>query len=202
MTGNKLSGITPVILAGGKSSRMGRNKSFVTLAGKPLIEVVLDTVTSVFLQPPVIVTNSPELYKYLNLTMAGDIFIDKGPLAGIHAGLTHSPTAYSFVFGCDMPFLDTEFVKFMVERLQDEQVLIPRCGKWVEPLHALYAHDCLPFIEEKLNHNICKIQAFFPGVRTGYVDINEYNYELDCFLNINSQADLEKAETVFLKCNK
>ncbi|HWR43328.1 molybdenum cofactor guanylyltransferase [Sporomusa sp.] len=202
MTSSKLNSITPVILAGGKSSRMGRNKSFVTLAGKPLIEIVIDTVTSIFPQPPVIVTNSPGLYEYLGLTMAGDIYQEKGPLAGIHTGLIHSSTAYSFVFGCDMPFLDTEFIKFMVSRLHDEQVLIPRNGKWVEPLHALYAQNCLPYIEVKLNHDICRIQSFFSEVYIGYVDVNEYGHNLKCFANINSQADLAAAETIYEKSNK
>lgn len=198
----RLSDITPVILAGGKSSRMGRNKSFVTLEGKPLIEIVLDTVNSIFIQPPVIITNSPELYEYLDVTLAGDIYKAKGPLAGIHAGLIHSSTAYSFVFACDMPFLDVNFIRFMVSRLQEEQVLIPRDGNLVEPLHAVYAHSCLPHIEEKLNSNICKIQAFFSAVRIGYVDMNEYEHALNCFANINSEADLAVAETVLLKPNK
>lgn len=78
MNNSKFRSITPVILAGGKSSRMGRNKSFVTLAGKPLIEIVLDIVAGIFSQPPVIITNSPGLYEYLGLTMAGDIYKDKG----------------------------------------------------------------------------------------------------------------------------
>lgn len=202
MSNSKLQSITPVILAGGKSSRMGRNKSFVTLAGKSLIEIVLDTVTSVFPQPPVIITNSPGLYEHLGVTMASDIYKDKGPLAGIHTGLIHSSTAYSFVIGCDMPFLDAGFIKFMVARLHDEQVLIPRSGKWVEPLHALYAASCLPFIEAKLNQDICKIQAFFPDVHIKYVDIKEYGHGINCFANINSQADLAAAETLYLKSNK
>lgn len=202
MSKSKLHSITPVILAGGKSSRMGRNKSFVTLAGKSLIEIVLDTVLSVFPQPPVIITNSPGLYEHLGVTIASDIYKDKGPLAGIHAGLIYSSTAYSFVIGCDMPFLDADFIKFMVARLQNEQVLIPRSGKWVEPLHALYAASCLPIIETKLNQDICKIQAFFPDVRVRYLDVNEYGQDINCFANINSQADLLAAEALYLKPNK
>ncbi|MDF2569180.1 MAG: mobA 2 [Sporomusa sp.] len=202
MTSSKLSSITPVILAGGKSSRMGRNKSFVTLAGKPLIEIVVESVTGVFPQPPVIVTNSPGLYEHLGLKMAGDIYKGKGPLAGIHTGLIHSVTDYIFVFGCDMPFLDTEFIHFMVAHLNNQQVLIPRNGKWFEPLHALYAHNCLPYIEAKLDQDICKIQDFFSDVHVGYVEINDYGRSLSCFSNINSPTDLAVAETVYIKPNK
>lgn len=101
-----------------------------------------------------------------------------------------------------MPFLDAGFIRYMVKRLATEQVLIPRAGDWVEPLHAIYAQSCLPEIEANLRQNICKIQSFFPKVRVGYLDVEEYGHSLNCFTNINSQADLTAAETVYFKSNK
>lgn len=128
--------ITPFILSGGKSRRMGMNKSFIRLGGRLLIEIIVEKVAKIFMTQPVIVTNQPAEYAYLGCAMVGDIFKDKGPLGGIHAGLTNSPTPYIFVFTCDMPFIEDTLVYYMLNRLTQEDVLIPRRDETVEPLHA------------------------------------------------------------------
>ncbi|HML89179.1 MAG TPA: molybdenum cofactor guanylyltransferase [Methylomusa anaerophila] len=192
--------ITPFILSGGKSRRMGTNKSFVKLGNQPLIEIMVTKLASIFDKKPVILTNSEEEYAYLNCEMVGDIIKNKGPLAGLHAALTWAPTQYSFVFACDMPFINGDFIRYMVNRLADEDILIPFNGESVEPLHAIYSKNCLAPIESCLFHDRRSIKDFFPAVTIHYIGEEEWKQfgtDLDCFMNINTVADLEKARSIW-----
>lgn len=193
---SKNKAVTPIILAGGKSRRMGTNKSFVLLGGKPMIEVVLDKISPLFTQPPLLVTNTPQLYAYLGVAMVGDIIKDKGPLGGIHAGLTASKTESNFVFGCDMPFLQASLINYMLEKSGQEDLFIPHYGECLEPLHAIYSKSCLPAIEEQLAKGSLKIQSFFPAVTIKYLEkeeIYQFSSSFNCFSNINTIKDLENA---------
>lgn len=199
-TQNEIS-VRPILLAGGKSSRMGQNKSFVLLDGQPLIEMVLQKIMPLFSLPPLLVTNSHELYSYLGVEMVGDIILEKGPLGGIHAGLTCSQTEYNFIFGCDMPFIQANLIRYMMDSLQGEDVLMP-CYNGTQPLHSIYARRCLPFIEESLQQGNQKIIAFLPNIKVRYLTAEEImkiaGFE-QSFININNHQELEQAR---LLCDK
>lgn len=190
--------VTPLILAGGKSKRMGTNKSFVLFAGKPMIEVMIERIRGVFSLPPILITNSPELYSYLGLEMVEDIVKERGPLGGIHAGLKNSTTQFNFIFGCDMPFLNLDLINYMTERVgEDTDIVIPRYGNCVEPLYAIYSRACLRAIETQINLGSLRIQSFFSQVKISYIDQSEivrFDPELTCFSNINTKEDLEQAQ--------
>lgn len=189
--------ITPYILSGGKSRRMGENKSFVKLGGKPLIEIVLKKITDSFAREPIIIANYPDEYKYLGCEIIGDIFKDRGPLGGIHTALLHALTHNIFIVACDMPFIESSFIEYMAKRLGPEDVLIPHNGENVEPLHAIYSKNCLPAIELHLHKEHCCVQSFFQDVIIKYIthtemvclDLPEYY-----FLNVNTIEDLNKAK--------
>lgn len=188
--------ITPFILSGGKSRRMGTNKSFVSLSGRPLIEIVKEKVDGIFAKTPIIITNHFDDYEYLGCEMVADIIKDQGPLAGIHAALLSSPTPYIFVFACDMPFIEESFVHYMLKRLGQEDVLIPRHRENVEPLHAVYSKQCLGAIEAHLHQERRCVQSFFPHVNIAYVEQDEMDrLKLPdwYFLNVNTKEDLNRA---------
>lgn len=187
--------IRPILLAGGKSSRMGENKSFVLLEGVPLIEVVLRKISPLFSLPPLLVTNSPELYSYLGIEMTGDIIPGRGPLGGIHAGLICSKQEYNFVFACDMPFIHGDLIEYMMADFQGEDVLMPNYNG-AQPLHAIYGKKCLPFIEKQLHQGQGKIIAFLSEVQVRYLEIAEIlgiSGVEESFININNYEELEKA---------
>lgn len=187
--------ITPLILVGGKSQRMGTNKSFVLLDGKPMLEVVLSIIRPLFSHQPILVANSSNLYAHLNLPIVEDIYKEKGPLGGIHAALSYSSTPYIFVFGCDMPFLQPALIEYMVNKLEDEDILIPRDGKRIEPLHAIYSKNCLPAVEAQIRQGSFKIQSFFSQVRIKYLEKEDLAvFGQSCFSNINNQEELVKAQ--------
>ena len=176
---------------------MGTNKSFVKLGGKPLIEIIIEKIANIFGRNPVIITNHPKEHKYLGCEMVGDIVKDTGPLGGIYTGLIHSPTPYIFAFACDMPYIEQIFIQYMVECLEREDILIPRKGENVEPLHAIYSKQCLPAIEAHLHAGHRRVQSFFQDVNIVYVEQAEMarlKLKDYYFLNVNTVADLNKAE--------
>jgi len=191
--------VTPVVLAGGKSSRMGGNKSFVFLNNKRLIDTIIDLLQTVFNELEIIlVTNSPEDYKYLQARLVEDIIRHKGPLGGLHTALTHSSTSYVFIFGCDMPFINPSLISYMVERLEGEDIVIPRIDGSLEPLHAIYSKNCLPKILKYLDQDNPRLDVFFHEAKIKYIEKEEiqiFDPLLKSFANINTRADLMNAES-------
>ncbi|EGO65355.1 molybdenum cofactor guanylyltransferase [Acetonema longum] len=191
-----LAGIVPVILAGGKSSRMGWNKSLAIMGGARIIEIVAGKVSGLFSAQLLLVTNTPDVYRYLGMTMVSDIFTDMGPLAGIHAALRHTTAPGIFVCGCDMPFISEKLIRHMAGLAQDYDVVVPRQDSArPEPLHAIYSRRCLEAIGFCLTRGQRRIAAFFPEVSVRYIDEAEIRTVApgrDIFLNINTPAELEK----------
>lgn len=147
--GEKIKGVAGVILAGGKSSRMGRNKALLTYNGRPLIESIYLTMAELFGQVA-IVTNTPEEYDFLPCLKIPDIHTGMGSIAGIHAGLLWSPEERIFVVGCDMPFLEKELVRRLAALSLDENGVVPCSPAGLEPLHAIYSKRILPLLEKAL----------------------------------------------------
>lgn len=145
----KIKGVAGVILAGGKSSRMGRNKALLPYNGTPLIESVYRVMAELF-EKVAIVTNSPDEYAFLPCPKIPDIHVGKGSIAGIHAGLAWSPEERLFVVGCDMPFLEKELIRHLAALSAGESGVVPCTPGGLEPLHAIYAKRLLPLLDEAL----------------------------------------------------
>ena len=105
--------VSGVILAGGKSSRYGKNKAFIKINGIPLIEKVITVMGSVF-QELIIITNTPHKYSHLRLPVYKDLIEGLGPLGGIFTGLTAISKDAGFFVACDMPSLNRELLRHMV----------------------------------------------------------------------------------------
>lgn len=196
----QLEDIAPVILAGGKSSRMGSNKSFVTLGGKPLLEAIADNMSNWFGSEPLLVTNTPEDYAYLRLPMTDDIYKGMGPLGGIHAALRWTSKSHIFVCGCDMPFIAKELIEYLTTLVQGYDVVMARDGSLPEPLHALYSSNCLPAVEGCLVKGERRIITFFNQVRVRYierVEAERYSPGGLAFMNINTPEDLTVARRIW-----
>lgn len=183
-------------MAGGKSSRMGTDKSFVPFLGKPMIEHVLEAVAGLGRQE-ILITNKPADYAYLDLPMYGDIYHDKGPLGGFHSALIHAPTPYILVVACDMPWLNRSLLEFMISIRETADIIVPRWEKYPEPLHAVYSQRCLDPITANLESGLLKLTAFFGKVRVNYLErktIAQYDPEGQSFRNVNTPEELELAK--------
>lgn len=191
---------TSIVLAGGKNLRLGRYKALETVCGKTLIERVVERLRP--LTDRILVVTSQE---ELPLTVTGvevlvDVYPGRGPLGGIYTGLLASRSLYSVVAACDMPFLNTELLRYMIELSPDFDVVIPRLGEeMVEPLHAIYSRNCLDNMKTQLERNQLRINSLLNAVRVRYVERAEcqrFDPQLLSFFNINYQSDLDRANVL------
>jgi molybdopterin-guanine dinucleotide biosynthesis protein A len=189
--------VTVALLAGGKSSRMGTDKSFVRVLGRPLIEEVLAQVAGLGSET-LIVTNRPDDYRYLGLPLFSDVLPDKGALGGIYTALHSATQPYVFCLACDMPFIVRPLLDYFVTLLPDANadVIMPRLGAEAEPFRALYARTCLAPIRAALDAGKMRVISFFPEVRMRFVDepeIDRFDPAHRSFFNVNTPEDLAQA---------
>ncbi len=187
--------MTAVILAGGKSSRMGSNKAFLKLNGKTFIELQIELLRKMF-DEIIISANSPSEYEYLNLPILKDLYPDKGPLAGIYTSLINSNSFYTFMLACDMPFVDLKLIKHLQNLIQEYDVVIPKSKKGLEPLHAFYSTNCIDPIKKELDANNLRIISFLPHVNVKIVELDSLTVS-DSFKNsiknLNTRDEYEVA---------
>lgn len=195
-----------VILAGGKSTRMGRNKALLDFGGETLIERVFRILRGAF-EEVIVSANDTQAYEFLGARVVCDVFANAGSLAGIHSGLVHARGQHCFVVACDMPFVNVELVRYLHGFTNEFDVVIPqsRYGEHsrtgLEPLHSFYSRRCIPHIEEQLRSNNLRIIDFFDHVSVRRVTIDEVRAcdpeELSYF-NINTPEKYERARARLL----
>lgn len=189
--GRKKADVTGIILAGGKSSRMGKNKALLDIGGERIIDKAVSLFKSLF-KEVILVTNTPEEYAGLDVKVVPDIFPGKGSLGGIYTGLAYASCDYSFIVSCDMPFLKRELIEFLIELKGDFDVVVPRLRTGHEPLHAVYSKECLKPIEILIKKDDLRIIGFYPKVRVKEVSEDEiapFISEPSPFININTPED-------------
>jgi len=186
---------TTAIMAGGKSSRMGTDKAFVPLLGKPMIEHVLERVSGLG-DEQIIISNSPGKYRYLGLPVYSDIYEDHGPLGGLHAALAQATYEHVLVVACDMPWLNHSLLAYMVSLRYTADVIVPRWTEFPEPLHAVYSKACLDAVTGCLEAQRLKLIAFYSQVRIRFLERGElarFDAGGRSFANINTPGDLSQA---------
>lgn len=189
--------VTSIVLAGGKSRRLGRNKALETIADRSLIERVIEQLRPLANQ--ILIVTSEEQSR-LPIAYKGKILVDlypgKGPLGGIYTGLRASPSSRSLVVACDMPFLNTELLSYMIKISASFDLVVPRLNNMVEPLHAVYSKDCLTPIGHLLKLGKLSALELLPLVNVRYVEgeeIQRFDPELLSIFNVNTEDDLEEA---------
>jgi len=199
----KLPSLTAIILAGGKSSRMGsdKNKSMLRLNGKYLIDIVISKLKRV-VGDNIIIVGPPERYLSYKQVVP-DLFSQKGPLVGIYSGLKASSSQYNLVVGCDMPFLEVKLLQYMTKIINSNDIVIPHYNdSYIEPLCAIYSKRCLETIERNLAEHIFSVRAIFPHLKVKFVEdeeIKKYDPKFYSFFNVNFKHDFRKAEELIKK---
>lgn len=189
---NSLTSVTAFILAGGKSSRMGEDKGLMIFDGKHLIVHLIDLLKPIFKDVQIITNN--EEYSKFELTIRKDIIKNKGPLAGIYAGLTYSETPWNYFVACDMPFISAKVIEYLANSIKDDDLVIPFYQQYPEPLCAFYNISCLPVIEKQLTNGDNKIQNIFPLLKLVTVEVTElFLPKQNPFRNLNTKEDLHNS---------
>jgi molybdopterin-guanine dinucleotide biosynthesis protein A len=189
---------TGIVLAGGKSSRMGSNKALIQFGGKRLIEIAVDRLSGLF--PEVlIIANDPDQYAYLGVTILADLIPNSGPLGGLYTGLSAASHARAFFSACDMPFLNADLISFLVREADGWDIVVPRVAGELHPMHAVYAKTCLPYMKDAIESGRLKIAGFFPNVRVKQIDepaLRTVDPDLLGLMNLNTPLELERAEAI------
>lgn len=190
--------VSVVVLAGGKSKRLGRDKSRLVLDGQPLLARIVGQLSTLS-DDLIVVTNDSARLEGMDLAvrLVPDEQRGVGSLMGIYSGLKAARHPHALALACDMPFLSLPLLRYMLPLAVDYDVVIPRVGGWVEPLHAIYGKTCLPAMSQLLEQNRRQIIAFFDDVRVRYVEeheIDRFDPQHLSFVNVNTPEDWERVQ--------
>ncbi|MFC2066531.1 molybdenum cofactor guanylyltransferase [Chloroflexota bacterium] len=187
-----------IILAGGKGVRLGYDKVLETIGNRSLLQQVTSCVSS-FCTDIIIVTAQSRTIPQLGHSkskIVTDTIPGKGPLGGIYTGLVTSDSFYNLVVASDMPFLNQDLLHYMIQLSTDFDIVVPRVGSLVEPLHAVYSKSCIAPIETMIKNDNLSVNQLLSLVKVRYVETDEvdrFDPERLSFFNINTKADLKKA---------
>jgi molybdopterin-guanine dinucleotide biosynthesis protein A len=195
--------VTGVLLAGGKSRRMGEDKRHLVVGEQTLLERGLAVLQSVFCEVLVVIAqDSPPLS--IDARVVRDLVPDCGSLGGLYTGLTQATTPYIFVVACDMPFLNQTAIAQFTSRRGAADIVMARLADRLHPMHALYSKRCVPALEEMIRERQFKIQEVVShsSLRVHYVteaDLLTIDPSGHSFYNVNTMADLEAARSLLAR---
>ena len=194
--------ISCIILAGGKSLRLGHDKITEKVGNTTLLEKVISRIDSLS-KEIVIVTAEEKSFSQIadnpKVKTVCDIFPGRGSLGGIYTGLVKSNSFYNFVIAADMPFLNRDLLAYMIEVADGFDYVIPHIGSFFEPLHSIYSKDCVSPIETMIERDRKVIIELFEFVKVKYVEaeeIDRFDPRHLSFFNINTFEDLELARKI------
>lgn len=193
MDQGSLHNITGVILVGGKSRRMGRDKAFLQIAGKTLFEGVLEIFRECF-DRIILVGDRAERFAGYSLPVLPDIYPGSA-LGGLYTGLHHSATEHVFVGSCDLPFPNKAVVRHLCLLKSDFDAVVPTTEHGFEPLFALYAKSCLGPMRELLESGNFCAYGYYPKVRVRYVkheELGRLDRDGRSFVNVNTPEEFER----------
>jgi molybdopterin-guanine dinucleotide biosynthesis protein A len=189
--------VTGVLLAGGKSLRMGQDKRYLIVGEQTILERGLGVLRSMFHEILVVIAqDSPPLK--IDARVVRDLVPDCGSLGGIYTGLTQATTPYIFAVACDMPFLNQAVIAQFTDRRNTADIVMARLAARLHPMHALYSKKCLPAMEQMIAAQQLKIQGLLShsSLRVQYIteaDLLSIDPSWRSFHNVNTPADLEAA---------
>lgn len=186
--------LSSIILAGGKSTRMGFDKQLLEIKGELIVKYLGRRLKTHF-KEVIVVTNTPELYEGEDFILTKDIYPGLGPLAGIHAGLEKTTTKGAFVIACDMPNVCGEFIKYVKSKFLKEELdgIVSRVNGFIEPMNGIYSKELFFELEERLKSKNLKLRDLVENKNFFVVEekkIMEFPKGIEIFRNINDKEEL------------
>ena len=194
--------LSVAILAGGKSSRMGTDKALLFIEGKTMIEHIIAQVKDIG-DEVIVITNTPERYKFLGLPLFADVIPDKGALGGLYTAIDAASHPYTLILACDMPFVNRDLLNHLKSLMSECDAVVPKIfppegekkkSGTAEPLRAIYSKACLAPIRKCIDDDNLKMIAFFRDIKLRWVDedeIRKFDPELVTFMNANTPEEFE-----------
>lgn len=191
---------TAVVLAGGRSTRMGVDKAFVDLGGRPLVEWVLDALEPLTRSFVIVANDLARFRAYeARARLVADDPPQGGPLAALRAGLRTAREPWAFATSCDAPFLQPAFVQRLARFARGHDAALPGDPEERWPLSAFYHRRCIPAMDRAVQRGEQKLIAFHEGVDVRWVppeELRPADPELRSLWNLNTPAELAKARAL------
>jgi len=193
---------TAVILAGGKSKRMGKNKELLNINNRRLVEMQISKLERDF-EDIIVITNYPQYYHGLNCRTFTDIIKNKGPIGGIYTGLVNSSSLHTYFLACDMPVINIEYIKFLKNNLKKKKykACITLLGEWIEPFNAFYSKEMIEDVKNYINEGGHSVHKLVKNLNVLFIEekkARKFSPNWDMFINFNTKEDVES----FLKENE
>lgn len=190
--------VSGIILAGGKSQRLGRNKAFEKISGEQLICTVNRKLREVAGEIIIVTSRETSNFDYPpEAKVLVDIVPGKGPLSGILTGLSATVSECSVVAACDMPFINVQLLRYLIERSPGYDAVVPHSSAdTIEPLCAVYSKRCINALKRNLESGRLDIRSLFSQIKANYIPVEEcrkIDPELLSFINVNNPDDLKRA---------
>ncbi len=184
--------VTGIVLAGGKSSRMGFDKCFLEYKNITFVERALKLLSNI--SDKIILSSNNHLFEKFKAEIVSDLFKDIGPISGIYSSLLKSKTETNILIPCDLPYLTTELLNFLLNKSADFDAVVPVFNQKAEPLVGVYKKSLLPKIEEKIIQKQYKILSLLENSKTLFFPIHKNLdfYSENLFDNINTIEDFEQ----------
>ncbi len=187
--------VTGIILAGGKSSRMGAEKGLQLLCGKPMISYAIEALTGLCSQ--IIISSSSNAYSGFGFNIVADEFPDIGPMGGIYSSLKQSTSTKNLILSCDLPLVTHQLMEYILQQGEKYEVAVPwEGGRHYEPLCGFYNRSVINKLKSFIEKGNYKLPDLFEEININQLIINEKSavHQPNLFLNVNTSADLLKAE--------
>jgi molybdopterin-guanine dinucleotide biosynthesis protein A len=187
-----------IILAGGQSRRMGREKALIDYNGQPIIAHVIDTLRDLS-DDVIVVSNRSETYAAAvgSARSVPDYDPPSGPLGGIYTGLSAAKNDLAIVVACDMPFLNRSLLRYLIDRAEQVDAVVMQLDGEYEPLHAVYRRTCLPSIQDHLLKGDRRVISFFDDIQLLTIPADEWRV-IDpagqSIANLNTPEDLQQLQ--------
>ena len=185
--------VTGVILAGGRSTRMGTDKALLRLGGVTLFEIMRQTLAELF--PRLIIAGDRPDLADTDLPCYPDRYPGSA-LGGIHTALLHATTPYAFIATCDMPFPDPQLIRAIVSYRKNVDAVIPCTPEGLQRCFACYSRTCLPHIESMLKDNDLQVSKLFDRITVHYLDVADIVPDWKhAMLNINTMEEYRRVRS-------
>lgn len=188
---------TPVVLVGGASRRMGSDKAWLDLGGRPVLPELLRRLGEATSRPALVVAREGQDLPPVDARIVRDLRPRQGPLGGLLTALAAMDEARAVVVACDQPFVIPELIRVLASRTPTADAVLPERGGRLEPLPGIYAASCVPAVHRAILAGERRMDGFLGAVRVDAVPESDWRAgdpEGVSFLNLNSPEDLRAAE--------
>lgn len=189
--------MTGILLAGGKSKRMGEDKAFLRFRGKYLYTYPLGVLRHFCSE--ILISSSDERFREEDVELVGDVYKDKGPLGGVYSCLREAKSAKCIILSCDLPLVTKEFIGMLL-KVADDSLITAGLNKngLPEPLAGIYDRSLVHKMETHILSGNYKMSNLLDGEKVTLIDVEKRGFNSDrIFFNVNSPTDINSLNELY-----